>query len=119
MKREKAFETIIVLAFVSLIISQWANITWLIYVAIGFLAIGIISKGLSMAIAKVWFGFSHYLGTIMNYVLMFVIFHLILIPLALLQRLFGKNQLRRKTDDHTFFQFRNHQFESKDIDNPW
>lgn len=119
MKREKAFETIIVLAFASLVISQWAHITWLIYVAIGFLAIGIISKGLTMAIAKVWFGFSHYLGTVMNYVLMFIIFHLILIPLAFLQRLFGKNQLSHKTKGNTFFHYRNHQFESKDIDNPW
>lgn len=119
MNREKAFETIIVLALASLIASLWLNVGWLVYVAITFLGIGIVSKSASMAIAKVWLGFSHYLGMVMNFVLMFIIFHLILIPLALLQRLFGGNQIRRKTNGTTYFHLRNHRYSSKDIDNPW
>ncbi len=119
MSREKAFETLIVLALASLIISLWLNLGWLVYVAMGFLAIGILSKTISFFIAKIWLGFSHYLGLVMNFVLMFFIFHLILIPLAFLQRLFGSNQIRRKNTEDTYFHPRNHHFSSKDIDNPW
>ncbi len=55
----------------------------------------------------------------MNFVLMFIIFHFILIPLALLQRLFGSNHIRRKNTGNTYFHHRNHHYCSKDIDNPW
>ena len=119
MTREKAFETILVLALASLIISLWLNVEWLEYVAIAFLLIGIVSKRISMEIAKVWLAFSHYLGLVMNFVLMFLIFHFILIPLALLQRLFGSNHIRRKNIGNTYFHHRNHHYSSKDIDNPW
>ena len=119
MNREKAFETIIVLALASLIISLWLQVDWLLFVAMAFLVICIVSKWASMAIAKVWLGFSHYLGVVMNFVLMFIIFYFILIPLAGLQRLFGNNQIRRKTNGTTFFHSRNHRYSGKDIDNPW
>lgn len=119
MTREKAFETILVLALASLIISLWLNVEWLDYVAVALLVIGIVSKRISMQIAKVWIGFSHYFGLMMNFVLMFVIFHFILIPLALLQRLLGSNHIRRKNTGNTYFHHRNHHYSSKDIDNPW
>ena len=75
MDREKAFETIIVLALASLVVSLWLNMGWLVYLAMGFLVLGIVSKSASSAIAKIWLGFSHYLGMVMNFVLMFIIFH--------------------------------------------
>ena len=119
MNREKAFETIIVLALASLIVSIWLNVEWLVYVTMAFLIIGVVSKSTAMAIAKIWLGFSRYLGVVMNFVLMFVIFYLILIPLALLQRMFGRNQISRKNNENTHFHLRNHRYSSKDIDNPW
>ncbi|MBW8200449.1 SxtJ family membrane protein [Flagellimonas abyssi] len=119
MEREKAFETIIVLALASLIFSVWLHVEWLVYVAMAFLAIGVVSKRASTLIAKVWLGFSHYLGVVMNFVLMFIIFHCILIPLAGLQRLFGNNQVRKKTTETSYFHPRKHLYTGKDIDNPW
>ena len=108
MEREKAFETIIVLALASLIFSVWLHVEWLVYAAMT-----------SKVIAKVWLGFSNYLGVVMNFVLMFIIFHCILIPLAGLQRLFGNNQIRRKTTGNSYFLQRKHLYTGKDIDNPW
>jgi hypothetical protein len=119
MEREKAFETIIVLALASLIFSVWLHVEWLVYVAMAFLAIGVVSKRASTLIAKVWLGFSHYLGVVMNFVLMFIIFHCILIPLAGLQRLFGNNQISKKTTGTSYFHPRKHLYTGKDIDNPW
>ncbi len=119
MEREKAFETIIVLALASLIFSVWLHMEWLVYVAMTFLVIGIVSQRASKVIAKVWLGFSNYLGVVMNFVLMFIIFHCILIPLAGLQRLFGNNQIRSKTSGNSYFLQRKHLYTDKDIDNPW
>lgn len=108
-----------VLALASLVVSLWLHVEWLVFVAIIFLAIGILSKRASSAIARLWLGFSHYLGAVMNYVLMCIIFYGVLIPMALLQRLFGCNPIRRKTEEGTYFHLRNHLFSEQDIDKPW
>ena len=79
MEREKAFETIIVLALASLIFSVWLHVEWLVYAAMTFLVIGIVSQRASKVIAKVWLGFSNYLGVVMNFVLMFINVFLIFI----------------------------------------
>lgn len=119
MKKEKAFETIIVLALVPLILYLRFKVSWLIYLSIVFLSLSIVSKRAAIVIGQVWFSFSHYLGVVMNYILMFFIFYLILTPLSFFQRLFGKNQLLKKEKGNSYFHKRNHVYSSKDIDKPW
>jgi large-conductance mechanosensitive channel len=119
MNREKALETIIVLAFASLIASLWLHVGWLIYVSIGLLAISFISKRLTALIGKGWLSFSNYLGVVMNYVLMFIIFYIFLSPLSFFQRLGGKNQILKKGKEDSHFYKRNHLYTKKDIENPW
>ena len=119
MNREKAFETIIVLALVSIIASLWFHITWFSYVSVGLLAISFISKRLTFLICKGWLSFAHYLGVVMNYLLMFIIFYLFVTPLSFFQRLAGKNQIQRKGKESSYFNIRNHLYTKKDIENPW
>ncbi|MBS2098164.1 SxtJ family membrane protein [Carboxylicivirga linearis] len=116
MSREKSLETIIVLALVSLIISLWRDIHWLIYVSIGFLVVALASKKITNLIGKSWFGFSHYFGIVMNHIILFIIFFLFLLPLSLLQKLMRKKQSKKDT---SYFQKRNHWFSVKDIEHPW
>lgn len=119
MKKEKAFQTIIILALAGLIGFLIYESTWLIYLSIALLAIPVLSVKLSLFIAKIWFGFSDYLGLIMNYIIMFICFYLFLVPLAFLQKLFGKNQILRKQEGDSYFIKRDHLFTSEDIDKPW
>lgn len=119
MNKEKAFETIIVLALASLICYLIFNAQWLIFLSIGFLIIPLVSAKIALFITKIWLSFSNYLGLVMNYVLMFICFYLILIPLSLLQRLFGGNQILKKEKGNSFFIKRNHTFTKEDIKNPW
>jgi hypothetical protein len=119
MNREKALETIVILALVSLIIFLRWNIDWLIYLSIGLLILSLISKKLTALIGKSWLVFSRYLGMTMNYIILFLIFHLILIPLSLLQRLIGKNQILNKKNSNSYFHQRKHLFTKKDIEHPW
>ena len=119
MSREKALETIIVLALASLIASILLDINWLIYVTMSLLTISIISKKLMNLIAKAWLSFSNYFGIVMNYIILFIIFYLFLCPLSFFQRLFGNNDILKKRGNHSYFISRNHQYSNKDIDNPW
>ncbi len=119
MNREKSLETIIVLALATLISSSWFNISWLIYLSIALLAISFISKETTILLAKVWFAFSEYLGIVMNYIIMFIIFYIFLCPMSFFQRLLGKNQILKKEENNSHFIKRNHLFTDKDIKNPW
>ncbi|MGE5943424.1 MAG: SxtJ family membrane protein [Flavobacteriales bacterium] len=119
MNREKALETVIVLALVSLLAFLKFHLVWFIYLAIGLLIISLLSKKLTFAIGKGWFSFSYYLGVIMNTFIMFLIFYLVLVPLSFFQRLVGNNQILKKNKNNSYFHKRNHCFVSKDIDRPW
>lgn len=119
MNKEKAFETIIVLALASLVCYLLLKVQWFILLSFVFLAIPLVSIKITFVISKVWLTFSNYLGVVMNYVLMFICFYFILIPLSLLQQLFGGNQISKKKNGDSFFINRNHTFTKKDIKNPW
>lgn len=119
MKREKALETIVVLALASLIASLWLDVSWLIYLSVGLLTISLIFRRLTTVIGKGWLSFSHYLGIVMNYVIMFIIFYFFLVPLAFFQRLAGGNQILKKKKGDSHFHQRNHLYSTKDIERPW
>jgi len=119
MNREKALETVIVLALVSLLAFFKFHLNWLIYVAIGLLVISFISKKLTIIIGKAWFSFSHYFGMVMNTIIMCIIFYFVLTPLSFFQRLTGKNQILRKEKGDSYFYKRNHLYSNKDIEKPW
>lgn len=119
MNREKGLETVIILALASLIVYLKFDAIWAIYLALGLLVISFISKKITIIIAEAWFSFAHYLGLIMNQIIMFVIFYMILIPLSFFQRLMGSNQILKKNKSNSYFHKRNHLFTSKDIERPW
>ncbi|MAW94805.1 MULTISPECIES: hypothetical protein [unclassified Leeuwenhoekiella] len=112
-------ETLIVLSLAALIAFLKFELQLLLILAIGFLLIAILSKWLSHQISRLWLGFSFYFGLVMNYIIMFFIYFLILTPLALLQKLFGSNQLLKGKGAHTYFTERNHQHTFDDLKNPW
>ena len=119
MNREKALETIIVLALAFLIASLWLYTSWLMYLSIGLLTLSFISKRLTALIGKGWLSFSNYLGVVMNYIMLFIIFYFILFPLSFFQRQFNQNRILKKVKGDSHFHQRNHLFSIKDIENPW
>lgn len=119
MKKEKAFETIIVLALAALSCFLIYNKIWFLYLSVALLAVPIISVKVALIIAKIWFGFSNYLGLVMNYFIMFICFYLFLVPLSFMQKLFGGNQILKKQEGDSYFYKRNHLFTSEDINKPW
>ncbi len=117
--REKALEAVVVLALASLIIAEWRDLSAWVYVSISLLVIGVISKNVTLWLGKFWFGLSHYLAVVTNFVVMLVIYHLILVPLALLQRMTGSNHLKKNETGDSYFHKRDHLYSHKDVDRPW
>lgn len=72
--------------------------------------------------AKLWFGLSHVLGTVMSKVLLSVVFFVVLTPMGLLRRVMGKDSMQVKgfkKDASSVFRVRDHQFTAKDIETPY
>lgn len=118
MTREKALETIVVLALGAIVLSFWLEVDAALYVAVGLLSIAVISRSLTWWIGKVWLGFSHYFGMVMNTVIMFVLFYMFLFPISLFQKLFGGNQILKKKEG-SYFHKREYLFTIRDIEKPW
>jgi hypothetical protein len=94
------------------------------YVTIGalLLLVDMIVPAVFKPVAKVWFGLSHVLGTVMSKVLLSLVFFLVLLPMGWLRRMCGKDAMRLRAfgrDQASVFRVRDHQFVSGDIEQPF
>tara|TARA_B100000401_G_C52402537_1_gene529562 strand:+ start:139 stop:525 length:387 start_codon:yes stop_codon:yes gene_type:complete len=70
--------------------------TWSILVSIIFLFLGLINSVILTPLNKLWFIFGIFLGKIVSPFIMGIIFFLVVTPIGLLMRLFGKDILNLK-----------------------
>ena len=73
-------------------------------------------------LAHVWFWLSNFLGNIVSRVLLTLIFGIIVIPIGLIRRLSGSDQMRFKAwknGQGSLFVKRDHVISAKDIENPY
>jgi hypothetical protein len=73
-------------------------------------------------VAKLWFGLSHILGTVMSKVILTLTFFLVLVPMGWIRRLCGKDAMRMRAfgrDQSSAFRVRDHQFTPGDIEHPY
>ena len=72
--------------------------------------------------AILWLGFSHILGTVVSKIILSILFFVIVLPIAMLRKLMGKDTLKLKLfkkSDGSVMHKRNHHFSSEDIVNPY
>lgn len=94
------------------------------YVSIGvlLLLVNMIAPAVLKPVAKLWFGLSHVLGTVMSKILLTLVFFLVLLPMGWARRLCGKDSLRLRAfgrDQESVFRVRDHLFVSVDIEQPY
>ena len=70
--------------------------TWSLLVSIIFLFLGLINSVILTPLNKLWFIFGIFLGKIVSPFIMGIIFFLVVTPIGLLMRLFGKDILNLK-----------------------
>ncbi len=115
-------DTALAFAFIALLVWFFTeNISW-IYGCMGLVLLAMIWPSAMTYPAKLWFGFSHVLGTFMSKVLLSIIYMLILMPVSLVRRLLAKDSMRirsYKDSQESAFVVREHTFSKDDITYPY
>lgn len=120
--REQAKDTGMALVLISLIVFFATREIRYVTIATLLLVLDMISPPLFKPAAKLWFGLSHVLGTVMSKVLLSIIFYLVLSPMGLLRTLSGKDPMRArqfKKSEGSAFRVRDHAFVAADIEQPY
>lgn len=89
---------------------------------IGFLLVTMTAPGLFKPFARLWFGFSHALGTVVSRILLTILFYLLVTPVGIVRRLLGKDAMQLKSwksSRTSVFINRDHLFTAQDLDHPY
>ena len=87
-----------------------------------FLLVGMIWSAAMRPLAFLWFGLSNVLGKIMSSVLLSAVYLIVVLPVAVLRRLMGKDSLRLRqwrSGTGTCFVAREHSYTSEDLKHPY
>jgi uncharacterized membrane protein len=116
MERSKVLETILAFMIMLGIIYWYTKNPWLLLAALVLGLTGLLFKALAEKICLLWVKFTHAMGSIINNVILTVVFIFILIPLSYLSKAF------RKKEDNTgnsYFRTRHVTYTKKDLENIW
>ena len=72
---------------------------WSAIISIIFLVLGLLNSKILTPLNKLWFKFGIFLGKIISPIIMGIIFFLVVTPIGLVMRIFGKDLLRLKKDN--------------------
>ena len=78
------------------IINQGEVRIWSLIISFLFLFLGLVNSKILTPLNKLWFRFGLFLGKIISPIIMGVIFFLVVTPIGMLMRLFGKDVLNLK-----------------------
>jgi len=127
MKTQKKYDYEIILSIVLFILIVYfflshkgvAIAPYFMYIAFGLGVLSLLSKSFASILTFCWTKFLAALGYINSRLLLSIIFYVVLLPIALLARLFRKDSLQLKKKEGSYFTERNHQYKSKDLENVW
>ena len=88
-------------------------------VAISVLFLSAVSEKAAVLIEKSWLWFGEKIGKVNAAILLFLIYYLILTPIAFLSRIGKKDPLQLHTPEKSNFVFKQHRYTAKDLENPW
>lgn len=119
MKNAREKETIITIMVGCLVFYIIFSLSafWIAALIIGFAAI--ISDKITHRIHQGWFLLADALGFVMSKVILGILFIAVLLPVALLAKVFRKDIMMVKRDYPSYFVDRNCTYGPKDLENPW
>ncbi len=92
------------------------------YIAYAALIIGLVCliiKSAGDLIVFGWYKLAELLSRVMNPLILGLLYFTFITPIALLFRLFGNDPLALKEQRGSIFDFREHTYSKKDLENPW
>ena len=121
-KINKAKDTGLALVLILLIIEYVKRPNSLILSAMAVLVLVMTWPKVFTPLARVWFGFSHFLGLIVSKIILSVVFFLIVTPVGLARKACGADPMNCKIwkkGDESVLVERNHQYVKEDIEKPY
>jgi hypothetical protein len=119
MKWKQQYSSLVVIAAGFIIVYLLTKNYWMLIPAV-VATTGFFINPLGLLIQNGWMKLAKLLGYINSRILLFVLFFLVLTPIALLMRLLGKNTyIRSATGKRSLFTGRNHQFTKADFEHPF
>jgi hypothetical protein len=120
MKKEKYLETLITISTGCLVLFLFFPINILLYTAVGLGLIAIFWRKAAEIISWLWLKLGEGMGFVSSKVILSLIFFFVLFPLALLSRLFTKDNLLLKKEEikSVFFDV-NREYRKKDFESLW
>ena len=115
-------DTCLAVTFLLLLLWFFCKHVAFVYASMALLLLGMVWPASMRPLAVAWFGLSHVLGKVMSTILLSVVFFLVLLPVAWVRRLIGKDSLRlrqwRKSDGSCFV-VREHAYTADDLTHPY
>lgn len=118
----EARDTGMAMVLICLIVFLFTSSRNAIWIGTGLLASTMMWPGLFKPAARVWFGLSFVIGTVVSKILLSAVFFLLVTPMGLVRRMAGKDPLRLKPwkkDKASVFVHRDHSYEPDDLDAPY
>lgn len=94
----------------------------LVKIAIVFLLLCMIVPGVFKPFARIWFGLSEYMATVMSRLLLTFVFTFLIIPVGCVRKLLGKDPLKLyswRSGSDSLFSVRNHRYTPSDLEQPY
>jgi hypothetical protein len=113
-------DTALALIFLLLLVWFFTDESFLLYVIMGVTLFSMLFPKLLTVPAGLWFGLAYYLSLASSKVIFCLIYVLLVLPVALVRRMLGKDGLRLKaygTGKESAFIVREHVYTAKDLDN--
>lgn len=119
MKVAREKETIITIMVGCIVLYKVFSIPVLLLVTLGIGIAGITSDKLTQWIHRAWFLLADILGYVMSKVILGTLFLFVLLPIALMAKIFRKDIMMMKKDYPSYFVEKHNVYEPKDLENPW
>jgi len=94
--QQQARDTGLAMVLICLLLLLAGQRTWLLGLAIALLVVTMTRPQLFRLLARLWFGLSHILGTLVSRILLTVIFFTVVTPVGIIRRLAGADPLQLK-----------------------
>jgi hypothetical protein len=120
--QNQAKDTGLALVLVLLIIGHFWDKSALMLPAIGILLLSMTFPLIFSPLAWLWFGLSRILADIVSRALLTLLFLVVVIPVALIRRLFGADPMRLKAwknREDSVLKERDHTFSAEDLERPY
>ena len=113
-------KTILVITIGFLVIYAFKHWQWALWTAISIGGLSILSSYFAEKIAWLWMQLGNVLGLIVPKIILSLIFFIILFPVALLSKVFGKKDtLQLKNTASSLFKTVNKTFDAASFEKPW